>query len=383
MSSQSPKPQGLSPRVYWLTRAVHALAPLLTEVSKLETLAVRERVSDIAVDRPIYICGVPRSGTTISLEMFSQHPSVATHRYSDFSLPFLPVWAPHITSLLGLPRMSSPVERSHRDRVMITSDSPECVEEMFWERYFDNLHDEARCNVLDAETSNPAFEAFYRDHIRKLLAVRGGARYLTKSNCCVLRLRYLLRVFPDVRILLYIRNPIDHVASIVKQDRLFGILGRKNPRRALMSRLHGHHHFGSARIFNHLGDAEHVAQVRRLAEAGRSPVAWALQWAATYGYVADQLEADPALAAVTKIVRYEDLCADPRPTIDGILAHAELDGGAFQAVRDQYANKLSLPDYYKPEFEARDLADVIEATQETARRFGYEDLSDAANRAVA
>jgi hypothetical protein len=383
MSSTPQKAQGLAPRLYWFTRGVHALAPLLTELSKLETYAVHRQLAGIAVDRPIYICGVPRSGTTISLEMLGQHPAVATHRYSDFSLPFLPVWAPHVVPLFRLPRMATPVERSHRDRIMITSDSPECVEEMFWERYFDHLHDEQHSNVLDGTVSHPEFERFYREHIRKLLLMRGGTRYLTKSNYCVLRLQYLRRIFPDLRVLLYIRHPIHHVASILKQDRLFGKLGEANPRRAHMTELTGHHHFGKARTFANLGDSEHVRRVRQYAAEGRTAVAWALEWAAVYRLVANQLDADPALAAATQLVRYEDLCLHPGATIERILAHTGLDSAVFQPVRDAYLERLSVPDYYKPELSARDLAEMVEITEPTARRFGYTDVARTSEIAIA
>src|SRR3546814_14155500 len=85
---------------------------------------------------------------------------------------------------------------------MITPDSPEAFEEVLWMAFFPDLHDPTASSVLDERTDNAAFESFYRDHIRKLLRVRGGRRYLSKGNYSVTRLEYLLKVFPDARFIL-------------------------------------------------------------------------------------------------------------------------------------------------------------------------------------
>src|SRR3546814_8036686 len=84
-----------------------------------------------------------------------------------------------------------------------------------------DLHDARRWDFLDADTRNPAFERFFRDHIRKLLWLRGGTRSLSKANYNLTRLEYLLHLFPDARIVIPIRDPIWHIASLLKQHRLF------------------------------------------------------------------------------------------------------------------------------------------------------------------
>ena len=59
-----------------------------------------------------------------------------------------------------------PTERAHKDRILVTPDSPEAIEEVLWMRFFPRAHDTGTVQVLDAATSNPAFERFYRDHLR-------------------------------------------------------------------------------------------------------------------------------------------------------------------------------------------------------------------------
>jgi hypothetical protein len=90
---------------------------------------------------------------------------------------------------------------------------------------------------------NSEFETFFKDHIRKLLLVRGRSRYVSKNNPCVTRIRYLRRIFPDARFLWYVRNPIDHAASVLKQDRLFSDLARDDKRLVRMNKMTGFHEF--------------------------------------------------------------------------------------------------------------------------------------------
>ena len=86
--------------------------------------------------------------------------------------------------------------------------------------------------MLDRQTSHPAFESFYRDHIRKLLRVRGGRRYLAKGNYNVTRLEYLLQLFPDARFVIPVRDPRWHIASLIKQHALFCPAARGTRRRS-------------------------------------------------------------------------------------------------------------------------------------------------------
>src|ERR1700677_3883861 len=70
--------------------AVHALRGAFRWAGSLESALLRPTLRRRTIDRPIYISGVPRCGTTITLEMLSSHPSVVTQRYADMLMPYLP-----------------------------------------------------------------------------------------------------------------------------------------------------------------------------------------------------------------------------------------------------------------------------------------------------
>lgn len=364
---------------YWAVRTVNATAPALVALGNLESKLLARRMAQMPVDRPIYICGLPRAGTTISLQMLSEHPDVAAHKYADFLLPYLPYAWNWFFPKVPVNAMRKPVPRIHRDRISVTRDSVEMCEEMIWERFFPHLYDESQPNFLDATASNAAFEKFYRENIQKLLLIRGRTRYASKAIMCVLRMQYIRKIFPDARFLLYVRNPIDQIASLLKQDRIFDEIRRDDPRQIQILELTAHHEFGSQQVLSNLGNTDEVRQVRALLDGGRKCAARTRVWAYVYDFVLRQMDADPGLKDAIHVVRYEDLCGDSERTIDAILAHAGLRTEPFAAIRAAYAEKLSPPDYYRPKFEAEELADIVAVTSPVAARFGY-DVADIAHR---
>lgn len=373
-ASKSPTPQRFSVPgpFYWSVRGVHATAPLFVGLGNLESLMLARRLEAQAVDRPVYICGLPRAGTTITLQMLSEHPDVVTHKYADFLMPYLPYVWNKVFPRIPVDAMRQPVARIHRDRIQVTRDSAEMGEEILWEYFFPQIHGEANYGVLDGTTSNPAFERFYSEHLRKLALVRERSRYVSKAIMCFTRMQYLRKLFPDARFLLYVRNPIDHVASLIKQDRIWAELLRDDPRQIEIIELTGHHEFGPNQIMANLGDPDELRQARRLFDEGNWAISRARYWAYAYGFVAKQLQDDPELARRVCIVRYEDLCADSLATIDRILAHTELPSEKFAETRAAYEKKLSFPDYYKPAFDAAQLAEITAATRHVATKFDYD-----------
>src|SRR5262249_35403509 len=155
-----------------------------------------------------------------------------------------------------------------------------------WMAFFPRCHDPAVSNRMDAGSSHPAFESFYRAHLRKLLLAEGASRYAAKDNCHVARLAYLVRLFPDARFLLPVRAPAAHVASRLRQQRWF-VGGQRRHRRALaFMQRSGHFEFGLDRRPLNLGDGERVRDVLRAWAAGEEVRGWAASWDMVYGHLA-------------------------------------------------------------------------------------------------
>jgi sulfotransferase family protein len=341
---------------------------LMRAAAAWESRLLRERLDRQPISAPSWITGLARSGSTILLELLASHPQLASHRYRDFP----PVLTPYLWNrLLGfMPlKAEAPAERAHHDGIMVTSDSPEAFEEPAWMAFFPHLHDAENPTLLDGRTEQPAFERFLRDHMRKLLLVRERPRYLAKANYDSTRHGYLLKLFPDARFIVPIREPAWHVASLMKQHRLFAEAQARYPAaRRHLARV-GHFEFGLDRQPIHCGNQDTTNEIRALWQAGCEAEGWALQWADLYGLIAKEIETDDALAQAILVVRYEDLIAAPRDTLARICEHAALDPD--DRLLQEAEDRLRMPQYYRPQFAPAQAEAIRERTATVAACFGY------------
>jgi len=336
----------------------------------VETEVLGSEIADVDIEAPIYIAGLARAGSTILLRVVDAHPETVSHQYRDFPFLYIPYWWQQ-TLDRQVKGQLEPAERAHKDRLKVTPESPEAMEEVLWMAFFDHLHDPSHSNVLDAGTDREDFESFYRDHIRKLLHVRGGSRYAAKGNYNVTRLEYLLDLFPDARLIVPIRHPRAHIASSQKQHRLFCSGIDEHPRALAHLERVGHFEFGPHRRPIHTGDDERTESIRHLWDEGREVRGWARYWAQIYEFVADRLEADDALAEATLVVRYEDLCESTGEELDRILDFCRLEERSDR-VRERFVEQITAPSYYEQNFDEGEQAAIAEETAEVAERFGYE-----------
>lgn len=355
---------------YGLTKFFNSFKSLSFLFDRIETMFFLNNINKLDIDRPIYITGLARAGTTIILEMLDKHPDLASHKYKNVLMPYLPDWFSRMTNRLNL--YKKPFERLHRDGMFVTSESPEAVEEVFWQSFFDNLHDEKISNIISSNDSNPNFEKFYPNHIKKLIINQKSSRYLAKNNYLVSRLDYLLNFFPDSKFLLIIRNPVDHIASLIKQTNLFIKLEKENTLLSDWLKIVGHNEFGHNQICINLDNTELIIEIRKLWRSKKTYVkGWAYYWSSIYDFIANQLETMEKLKKATLVVNYDELCESPAKIIDKILDHTELPQERFESVKKYYIKNLHKPTYYTPDFSKQELSDISKITEGTALRFGY------------
>ncbi|MFA5938521.1 MAG: sulfotransferase [Sinimarinibacterium sp.] len=335
----------------------------------LESAALRERTEHLPIEAPIYICGLARSGSTILLECLARHPHVATHAYRDFPLIYTPCfWNRFIDrAQTGTP---AAVERAHGDGIEVTPDSPEAMEEVMWMGFLPHLHRLGVSDVLGAVSEFPPFEAFYRDHIRKLLWLRQGRRYLSKGNYNTTRIAYLARLFPDARFVVPVRDPVAQVVSLLNQHRRFTAWHRRDPRARRYMRRLGHFEFGLDRRPVHTGDDKLAATIRSAWLHDRDVEGYALSWDAVYGHVARLLEPDSLVRSSILVVRHEDLREAPARTLQQVLEHCRLPFDPHLVRR--LASGIRTPaDAADVDADTREL--IRRLTAATAQRFGYAD----------
>jgi hypothetical protein len=358
----------LSRTDYWLARLAHAGADLFESVGNVESSILRRRLDATPLEAPIFVCGLARSGTTILLQELSQMPNVATHRYRDF--PFL--MTPWIWSRLvdwGQDSAEPPAtERPHQDRIRISAESPEAFEEPLWQFFFSQLHGAESLHRLTGERRSAEFDAFFRDHIRKILLLRRGRRYLSKGNYNVVRIEYLAALFPDARFVIPIRHPLTHVQSLVRQHALFTAYAQRDPRVPHYLRAAGHYEFGPQRVPIRLTH-EAGDRIRDAWHGSDNATGYAIQWAEIYGFAHALLSGNDDLAERTFVIRYEDFCDRPAEVMSAVCRHAQLEPlvkngpPALEHIVASPHDSLELPDGF--------CETVWRETGSVAKRFGY------------
>ncbi len=58
----------------------------------VESTLMAPRIAPIPIAKPIYVCGLARSGSTLLHEVLCSHPNVATHRIKDYPFVSTPYW---------------------------------------------------------------------------------------------------------------------------------------------------------------------------------------------------------------------------------------------------------------------------------------------------
>ena len=211
----------------------------------LETRLYRGRIDPARAHRPVFVTSLPRAGTTIMLNALAGLPEFAsaTYRHMPFTL------SPLLWSRIGpiFQQSATTAERAHGDGLEVSGDSPEAFEEMLWMAFFPRHYREDRILTWDAGELEPEFAEYFRTHMAKVVATKPGARrYLSKNNANIARLPLIEAICPDAAVLIPVRDPRAHVASLMRQHARFLDLHAREPFGRRYMEGVGHFEFGAA-----------------------------------------------------------------------------------------------------------------------------------------
>jgi hypothetical protein len=209
----------------------------------------------------------------------------------------------------------------------------------------------------------------YRRHIQKLLLAAKAPRYVSKGNYALTRMGYLQQMFPDARFIIPVREPVGHIASLMRQHKRFCAAAAEDAQVAEHMALAGHFEFGPKRTPIHTGDDEAMAEIQAAWAAGDEVRGWALYWEMLHRFLLEQLERDAELKKACLLVRFDALCAKPLEVVKAVFAHCALplDEDAAEAL----AARVSAPDYYDSAFSDAQKRCIADITGETAKRLGF------------
>lgn len=187
--------------------------------------------------QPVFVCALARSGTTMLMRELYNTNQFVSLTYSN--MPF--VLSPNLWNKLSVGKHSQKQqkERSHGDGVLVSEDSPEALEEVFWKTFC--AKDYFTFNGLAPHKPSQDVINKFKKYVG---LVSAGKRYLSKNNNNILRIDSLRSTFPDAHILVPFRNPLTHANSLLVQHKRFVELSHQDSFiREYMDFL-AHHEFG-------------------------------------------------------------------------------------------------------------------------------------------
>lgn len=282
---------------------------LQRSLADFEDVLHRATLRAAPADRPVFITGLPRAGTTLLLNLLATAGPFATHTYRH--MPFL--LTPMLWHSFARPfrTQREAVERAHGDGMRIDLDSPEAFEEVLWRAFWPGKYHADRIEAwTNSEASTDEFASFFKSHVAKIVALAKAAspenkRYLSKNNANVVRIPTLLSIFPDAVALVAFRNPADQAASMLRQHERFSAMHASEPFvRRYMADL-GHYEFGLSRRPLDFGNAKDGRDPERARGSAASLDDWLAYWCAAYDHVLR------VMAGAVVLVDYDALCARP------------------------------------------------------------------------
>lgn len=183
-----------------------------------------KNLSDIKNIQHVFVCGLPRSGTTILTRFLYHTQNFGSLKYSD--MPF--VLSSNIWKKIFNPKAKKVFsKRLHGDGIENSLSSVESFDEVFWLTFKEDL---------DANEK-------YISHVKLVLKAERKIRYLCKNNNLD-RIETICKIFPNSIILIPFRNPIQQSYSLLRQHENFIRLQEKD--RFILNYMNwlGHFEFG-------------------------------------------------------------------------------------------------------------------------------------------
>jgi hypothetical protein len=271
-----------------------------------ERNVLRVDTSGIVIDRPIFLVGLPRSGTTMLQDILCAHPAVGflTNLMNAYPDSFC---AMHV--ICKRLRLDFRADRFLGDSIEIELGSPN--EGLTALRGLEQDFYSLEHRALKLEDFSPQIVEGWREGIRRVLWCFGGRarRFFNKNPEFLTQMRFIRQLFPDAKFVYIVRDPRECANSMVKLCRLI---------QTQEARLRGLGE-GAGGLFVPYPRLPKLAEY--VATYGADDIrTTARLWNDSVAFVEDS-----APECVFHRVRYEDILADPAGEIAGILRFCELD----------------------------------------------------------
>ncbi len=154
-----------------------------------------------------------RSGTTFLTHLLDSSNYFSTFKYKYLPFYKTPIFWNYVNNLFYLSKKKR--QRLHGDNLQVNINSPDSFEELIWKNFLEDYSLKGYWQKVEHhETSDlpKNLDLF----IKKIIYINKRNRYLSKNNNNIFRVKYLLKKYPDSKIIVVIRNPVDLAFSSAK-----------------------------------------------------------------------------------------------------------------------------------------------------------------------
>ena len=246
----------------------------------------------------IFVTGLARAGTTALLNRIysSKEVSSLVYKYMPFIL------SPKIANFYAdnfYKDENLLSERYHKDGIFINSNSPECLDEVFWIKSDNNYYNS---RILTKDTLDKNILQAYSYLLKAYSNPELGYRMLIKNNNHHCRITPLSNYFTNSVFLILFREPLTHSNSLLQQHKNFCALQKTDPFILEYMNLLGHREFGlGSHPFIYSSAAPDCFKSYEKFELNY----WLFQWIKTYEWI---LSNDSINRSNVYLISYEKLC---------------------------------------------------------------------------
>ncbi|MCB0420623.1 MAG: sulfotransferase [Bdellovibrionales bacterium] len=187
-------------------------------LGSVERLFIDDSYKDIEIEKPIFIVGLPRSGTTLLYNL------VAFHEYGAYVTNSMNNVPNHIRGIEWLRKnlkLNVSGERFFKDSVETNLGSPsEPI--MLWGKWFERDVDSLYWEPLSAKKLGTKHIEIIKNDIRKIISTFGKTptRFVCKYPVMQPDLVVLQEIFPDAKFIHIVRDPRAVANSLIKLHKL-------------------------------------------------------------------------------------------------------------------------------------------------------------------